>query len=136
LADKIVHLFTHLLHNIHPLSPWLLHHLLNKLFCNLIIMTSSRGWLLGCCDTFQKVVNDLLNDLLRLCNLCFDILLSMFKQRVELVVVVTLCLLAFLRLQVRCFKKMVNNCQMLFYLRFSWQAVERANGLGLLVVKA
>jgi hypothetical protein len=68
---------------------------------------------------FQKVVGDLFKDLLRLCNLCFNLLLSTIKQRVELVVVVTLCLLAFLRLQVRCVEKMVNNCQMLFYLRFS-----------------
>jgi len=66
--------------------------------------------MLGYCDTFQKVVSDLLKDLLRLCNLCFDLLLSTFKQCVEPVIVVTLCLLAFLKLQVRCFEKMVNNC--------------------------
>ncbi len=91
---------------------------------------------MGYCDTFQKVVGDLLKDLLQLCNLCFDLLLNTFKQRVELVVIVTLCLLAFLKLQVRCFEKMVNNCQMLFYLRFSSQAIERANGLGLFPIEA
>ncbi len=91
---------------------------------------------MGCCDTFQKFVGDLLKDMLRLCNLCFDLLLSTFKERVELVFVVILCLLIFLKLQGRCFEKMVNNCQMLFYLCLSWQAVKHANDLGLLAVEA
>jgi hypothetical protein len=57
-------------------------------------MTGSRNCLLGCYDTFQKVVGDLLKDLLRLRNLCFDLFLSTFQQRVELVIIVILRLLA------------------------------------------